>query len=109
MPPAEQLKLIREEILINPDAYLEVVRAPLLQKKYERGGTEDMLKKGPAGFPQDFPYIDELKYKHHIFSRNYKDSELTGKNIASMLTEDYRGLYPLVNYLNHAMSFTGNQ
>ncbi len=108
MPPAEQLKLIREEILINPDAYLKVVRAPLLLKKYERGGTEDMLKKGPAGFPQDFPYIDELKYKHHIFSRNYKDSELTGKNVASMLTEDYRGLYPLVSYLNHAMSFTGN-
>ena len=109
MPPAEQLKLIREEILLNPGAYMEVVNKLLSQKKYERGGTEDMLKKGPSGFPKDFAYMDELKFKHHIFSRPYKDSELTGRDTASLLTEDFRGLYPLVAYLNHAMSFTGNQ
>jgi len=108
MPPADQLKLIREEILYNPESYLEVVSKLTSQKKYERGGTEDMLKKGPAGFPKDFAHIDELKYKHHIFSRSYKDSELSGKNIASLLTEDFKGLNPLVAYLNHAMSFTGN-
>jgi len=108
MPPADQLKLIREEILYNPESYLEVVNELLSLKKYERGGTEDMLKKGPAGFPKDFAHIDELKYKHHIFSRPYKDSELSGKNTASLLTGDFKGLYPLVAYLNHAMSFTGN-
>jgi uncharacterized protein (TIGR02453 family) len=108
MPPAEQLKLIREEILYHPEAYLEVIRDLLLQKKYERGGKEDMLKKGPAGFPPDFKYIEEVKYKHYIFSRNYTDPQLSGNQIASRLTNDFRGLYPLVNYLNHAMSYTGN-
>ncbi len=108
MPPAEQLKLIREEILNNPEAYLEIVNSLEAQKKYERGGKEDMLKKGPAGFPKDFPHMEELKYKHHIFSRNYKDTELKGKDLALLLTDDYRGLFPLVSYLNHAMSFTGN-
>lgn len=109
MPPAEQLKLIREEILYKPEAYLDIVNELEAQKIYERGGLEDMLKKGPAGFPKDFAHIDELKYKHHIFSRNYKDAELKGKDLTSLLTEDYRGFYPLVSYLNHAMSFTGNQ
>jgi uncharacterized protein (TIGR02453 family) len=108
MPPAEQLKLIREEILCHPEAYLEVITPLLLNEKYERGGKEDMLKKGPAGFPQDFKYLDELKYRHYIFSCNYKDSQLSGNNLASRLTDDFRGLYPLVSYLNHAMSFTGN-
>jgi uncharacterized protein (TIGR02453 family) len=108
MPPADQLKLIREEILYNPESYLEVVNELLSQKKYERGGRDDMLKKGPVGFPKDFAHIDELKYKHHIFSRPYKDSELSGKNTASLLTKDFMGLYPMVAYLNHAMSFTGN-
>ena len=108
MPPADQLKLIREEILYNPESYLEVVSRLASQKKYERGGNEDMLKKGPAGFPKDFAHIDELKYKHHIFSRSYKDSELSGKKTVSLLTEDFKGLFPLVAYLNHAMSFTGN-
>lgn len=109
MPPAEQLKLIREEILYKPEAYLDIVNKLEAQKIYERGGMEDMLKKGPAGFPKDFAHIDELKYKHHIFSRNYKDAELKGKDLTSLVTSDYRGLYPLVSYLNHAMSFTGNQ
>lgn len=109
MPPAEQLKLIREDILLNPAAYLDLISQLQGQKKYERGGREDMLKKGPTGFPKDFPYMEELKYKHHIFSRSYKDSELARKDFVSILTEDYRGLYPLVSYLNHAMSFTGNQ
>lgn len=109
MPPAEQLKLIREDILLNPEAYLDIVHQLEAQKNYERGGREDMLKKGPAGFPKDFPHMEELKYKHHIFSRNYKDAELSRKDFASVLTEDYRGLFPLVSYLNHAMSFTGNQ
>ena len=108
MPPAEQLKLIRQEILYNPKAYLKVIDNPHLQKKYERGGTEDMLKRGPAGFPQDFPHIDELKYKHFIFSRTHKDSDLTNSKAVSLLTEDFQGLYPLVSYLNQAMSFSGN-
>ncbi|MCP4310560.1 MAG: DUF2461 domain-containing protein [Bacteroidetes bacterium] len=108
MPPAEQLKLIRQEILYNPEAYFKIINDPLLQKKYERDGTEDKLKRGPAGFPQDSPHIDELKYKHHIFSRHYKDPELNNSKVSSLLADDFRGLYPLVNYLNHAMSFTGN-
>lgn len=109
MPPAEQLKLIRQEILYKPEAYMEVINRPLLRLNYERGGREDMLKRGPAGFPQDFTYIDELKYKHYIFSRYYKDSELRKGHITDILTEDFRGLFPLVTYLNHAMSFTGNK
>lgn len=108
MPPSEQLKLIREDILNSPSEYLDIIQKLGSQEKYERGGTEDMLKKGPVGFPKDFAHMEELKYKHHIFSRNYKDSELLAKNTASLLTEDYHGLYPLVSYLNHAMSFTGN-
>ncbi len=107
-PAAEQLRTIRQEIMFNPEAYLEVIGKLEKQKKYERGGREDMLKRGPAGFPQDFPYIDELKYKHHIFTRNYKDAELTGKKASTLLKEDFHGLYPLVFYLNQALSFTGN-
>ena len=29
--------------------------------------------------------------------------------LAAIVVKDYRGLYPLVTYLNHAMSFAGNQ
>ena len=109
MPPSEQLKLIRQEILYNPDPFLKLINTPVMDKRYERGGKEDMLKKGPAGFPKDFVHMDELKYKHYIWSRSYTDAEILKAGFSSSVVEDYKGLFPVVDYLNHAMSFTGNQ
>lgn len=109
MPPKEQLNLIRQEILFHPEAYLKVINDPVIKNGYERGGKEDMLKKGPVGFPKEFKYMEELKYKHHIFSKNYPDKEVLTKDFPQKVVEDYRGLFPLVAYLNHSMSFTGNK
>lgn len=109
MPPKEQLNLIRQEILYQPDEYLKLIRTPPMIEYYERGGKEDMLKKGPVGFPKDFIHMEELKFKHFVWSRTYKDSDILGKSFISRVVEDYKGLYPVVSYLNHAMSFSGNQ
>jgi len=109
MPPKEQLSLIRQEIVFNPDAYLKIINKPVIRDGYERGGTEDMLKKGPAGFPKDFEHLEEIKYKHFIYSKNYKDTEILTKNFSRKVVADYQGLFPLVHFLNHAMSFTGNE
>lgn len=109
MPPKEQLTLIRQEILYNSSAYFSVINDAAIAKRYERGGKEDMLKKGPAGFPKDFEFVEELKYKHHVFSRNYSDQELLATGFSRVLIEDFKGLFPLVDYLNQIMSFTGNE
>jgi len=109
MPPKEKLSLIRQEIQYSPDSFLKLINTQKMKDYYERGGKEDMLKKGPVGFPKDFAHMEELKYKHHIWSRSYSDSALSKKEFASEVVKDYKGLLPLVNYLNHAMSFTGNQ
>ncbi len=109
MPPKEQLSLIRQEIVFHSDAYLEVINDPLLKVKFERGGKEDMLKKGPVGYDKDFIHLEEIKYKHYIYSRNFSDGEILDTSLTRMAVEDYKKLYPLVNYLNHAMSFAGNQ
>jgi len=109
MPPKEQLSLIREEIRYNPEPYLQLVNSIEKKSKYERGGKEDRLKNGPAGFPKDFIHMDEVKYKHYIWSRSYSDADIQKNDFLRKVTEDYKGLYPLVSYLNHTMSFTGNQ
>ena len=109
MPPKEQLNLIRQEIQYHPDPYLKLIKAPVMKDHYERGGKEDMLKKGPVGYPKDFTYMEELKYKHYVWSRSYSNSEVQHKDFTGSVVQDYKGLHPLVSYLNHAMSFTGNQ
>jgi uncharacterized protein (TIGR02453 family) len=109
MPPKEQLALIRQEIMYNPSEFFKVINDPVISKGYERGGKEDMLKKGPVGFPKDFEYMEEIKYKHYIFSKNYENKDVNKSGFAEKVTQDYKGIYPLVDYLNHAMSFTGNE
>jgi uncharacterized protein (TIGR02453 family) len=109
MPPKEQLNLIRQEIVYNTDAYLAIIRDPGIVKRYERGGTEDMLKKGPSGFPGDFEYLEELKYKHYTFAKTYTDAEILAPGFAGKLVEDFRGLHPFIDFLNQAMSYTGNE
>jgi uncharacterized protein (TIGR02453 family) len=109
MPPKEQLTLIRQEIMYNPSEFFKVINDPVISNGYERGGKEDMLKKGPAGFPKDFEFMEEIKYKHYIFSKNYENKDVNKSGFAEKVTQDYKGIYPLVDYLNHAMSFTGNE
>jgi len=109
MPPKEQLNLIREEIRYNPEPYLQLVNSIEKKSKYGRGGKEDRLKKGPAGFPKDFIHMEEVKYKHYIWSISYSDADLQESSFVHEVTEDCKGLYPLVSYLNQTMSFTGNQ
>jgi uncharacterized protein (TIGR02453 family) len=109
MPAKEQLNAIRQEIVFHPDAYLKVMHDPVLNSNFERGGKEDMLKKGPAGFPKDFEWVEEIKYKHYIFAKNFSDKEVLKKGFETRVVKDFEFLYPLVSYLNHAMSFTGNE
>jgi len=108
-PPKEHLHVIRQEIVFNPAGFREVFHDPVITSRYERYGEEDKLKKGPVGFPAEFELIDELKYKHYIFSRNYSDNEVLKPGFPVQVAEDCRGLFPVVSYLNHAMSFQGNQ
>ncbi len=109
MPPKEQLTLIRQEIMYNPSEYFKIINDPAISNAYERGGKEDMLKKGPVGFPKDFEFMEEIKYKHYIFSKNYENKDVIKSGFAEKVTQNYKGLFPLVDYLNHAMSFTGNE
>jgi len=108
MPPSDRLKLIRQEILYQPQSWLDLIHAPGMEA-YERGGQEDRLKKGPAGFPPDFPHMEEIKYKHYIYSRSYTNTEVLSETFVKRLVKDFQGLHPLVEYLNQAMSYAGNE
>lgn len=107
-PPGESLKLIREEILYDPESWLKLVNDPVLVKEFSRGMHEDKLVRPPAGFPADFPYLEEIKHKHFIFTKNYNDTVLMAKDFTSRAVDDFRKLHPLVAWLNNALSMKGN-
>jgi uncharacterized protein (TIGR02453 family) len=106
-PPPEQLKLIRQEIAFHPEEYFKITGAIEKENIFERH-EEDKLKKGPVDFPKDFEYLEEIKYRHYIYSRQYSDQEVVKAGFVNKLTGHFRILFPFVDYLNHAMSFSGN-
>jgi len=108
-PPKEKLQLIRQEILYNPSEFLKLFHNPAITERFERGGMDDKLKKGPLGFPKDFEHTDELKFKHYIFLKYYEEKEVLRSDFPDQVVGDYKDLNPVVGYLNHAMSFTGNE
>lgn len=108
-PPKEQLQVIRQEIVFNPEGFRTVFHDHAITERFERVGENDKLKKGPVGFPADFELIDELKYKHYIFSSSYSNSEVLKSGFTGKVVKDCQKLFPVVGYLNHAMSFQGNE
>jgi uncharacterized protein (TIGR02453 family) len=108
MPDADRLRAIRQEIMFKPDEYMKIVK-DLVGKGYIQHDHEDKLKKAPRGFPEDFKYIEELKFKHYIFARNFTDDQLLSGDFIATVIREYRGLYPYVSFMNTAMDFMGNE
>ena len=73
------------------------------------GSGSMKLKKAPKGFPQDFEHIEQLKFKHFIFAKNYPDSQVLENDFIGSAISGFKGLNNYVNFLNNAMDFMGNE
>jgi len=108
MPDKDRLKAIRQEILYKPEEYMDIVNSNI-KMGYTQHEHGDKLKKPPKGFPDDFKYLDQLKFKHYLFAKDYTDADLLSDGFIDRVIADFKGLYPFVNYLNTAMDFMGNE
>ena len=61
MPPADQLRAIRNYLAINGAEFLDLINDPDFKKTYPEM-YDDQLKTVPKGFPKDHEFIDLLKY-----------------------------------------------
>jgi uncharacterized protein (TIGR02453 family) len=105
-PAKEELHAIRQEILFRPETFEKI-----LQEGMQNGYTtyeKDKLKKGPAGFPKDSPYIEYLKYKHLLLSHELSEKDVLSEDFSSMVATHFRKMVPFTGFLNTAMEFTGN-
>lgn len=106
-PPKEALRAIRQEIMYRPAEISTIIaeKEKLGYSMYE----DDKLKRGPKGFPEEGPFGELLKYKHYLLSRNLSEKELLNENFADNISDHFKQLVPLNDYLNTALDFTGNE
>ncbi len=104
MPPAEQLKKIRQEIDYNWEEFTEILNEKKFKKIY--GGLEQdefKLSREPKGYEKDNPAIEYLKLKSVIAIHPLSDTDLFSKDLLQTIVEAFTALMPLVNFINRAI------
>ncbi|MBJ6980665.1 DUF2461 domain-containing protein [Luteimonas sp. MC1572] len=97
-PETATLRRIRQFIVDNPGSWEAAAHAPAFKRRFALE-EEDMLVRPPRGFPDDFPFLDDLRHKNFVASRAIDDATMTGPRLRSVLAKDLQALAPFVDYL----------
>lgn len=102
MPPAEPLKAIRNYMAEHAEAYLDIIGESNFKKNFP-DMYADKLKTAPKGFPKDHEYIELLRYKSFIFSKEINDSLVSGDKYIQTMVEAFEQLKPVNAFLYEAL------
>ena len=103
MPPRPQLNRIRDAIADDPRGFDGVVRG---LKKYGGLDDEQMLTRMPRGFSEDHPAAKWLRYQSFTSGRLLSDADVTSTRLPALLARDFKGMVPLVRFLNASVGLT---
>ena len=102
MPPAETLKMIRQEIDYNGAELKKILNSKSFKKYYEGLSEEDKLKTAPKDYLKDHPDIELLKLKSFTAFHGLSDADIQDKNIAKKIAEAIVAMQPLITFLEAA-------
>jgi uncharacterized protein (TIGR02453 family) len=105
MPEAPVLKMVRQEIDYNLEAFEKILKDKKFRSLYgdlDRS-KEISLTRVPKGYEPDNPAAEHLKLKGFIAMVNIPDEVLTTKAAAKTIATAFETLQPLVRFLNDAV------
>lgn len=102
MPPAPELKKVRQEIDYNLSAFQKIVSSASFKKQYGQlqDGKEYSLSSAPRGYDAQNPALPFLKLKSFVAFRSITDQELQEKTLLKTATSACKALTPLLHFLN---------
>lgn len=105
-PEPDTIKKIRQEIDYNSDEFFAIIRHKNFRKQYGDLQVDDetSLKREPKEYGKDHPAIKYLKLKSWIAGRKFSDEEITAAGFVDTVSDSFRALQPLVQFLNVAVS-----
>ncbi len=105
MPMPDDLKKLRQEIDYNFADFQKIVQHKNFRAAY---GDLDFdaalsLSRAPKGYEEDNPAIKYIKLKSFIATNTIADSTLTEKSLVKQITQSFKALHPLLNFINAAL------
>ncbi len=104
MPGPQELKKLRQEIDYCYPEFKKILLSPAFKKNYgdlERE-KQQMLVNVPKGYEKDNPAADYLKLKSFVASKYFSDSDLVLPGFATEISAAFKGLFPLVKFINRS-------
>jgi len=106
MPEPDKLKLIRQEIDYNLDAFEKLIHAQSFQKLFGELNDNGRLKTTPKGYDAANPAIEYLRNKSFTVSHAFSAEEITKTNFESFCLSTFAEIRPLNEFLNRATDLT---
>ena len=104
MPPAEELKKIRQEIDYNGSQLHKIVEETAFQTYFKAFSEEEKLKTAPKGYMADHADIEWLKLKSFTVSCSVTDEQVCSKSFVNQCIDTFRALKPLNDFLRTAIA-----
>lgn len=101
-PESPTLRQLRQFIVDNPAGWKAAAHAPAFRRRYALDDA-DMLVRPPRGFPDDFPFLDDLRHRSFVAWRTLDDDIVTGPRLRQVLAKDLHALAPFMDYLCAAL------
>jgi uncharacterized protein (TIGR02453 family) len=102
MPPAEDLKKIRQEIDYNGEGLRSIINSQNFRKYYGAIAGEK-LKTTPKGYSPDHPDIELLRQKDFIATHYIEDRIVMQPDYPAYCIKVWKALKPLNDYMNAAL------
>lgn len=101
MPPAPQLKSIRQEIDYNLDDFNSILGGKSFKKQF--GELSDCrLKTNPKGYDKSNPAINHLRQTSFIVEQVLEDDDLLAPSLTKQCVSAYQAMLPFLEFLNRS-------
>ena len=102
MPSSSELNAIRAAIVDDHRRFRRVVTAPAFRRAVGQLSGEK-LTRVPRGYVKDHPAAEYLRHRQFLGGREYSASFAVSPRFYSELLTVFRGIAPLVGFLNNAI------
>ncbi|HVI46749.1 MAG TPA: DUF2461 domain-containing protein [Chitinophaga sp.] len=101
MPPAAELKKVRQEIDYNFDEFEKIISNKEFIRRFGKIEGE-ALKSAPQGYSADNPAIAYLKLKSLVVSHSFSDDLCTQPSLVKEILKTYATMQPFIKFLNRS-------